>query len=101
MDARPCFHISHPFKMPHFSSLLNATFVLLPGPEVNKRFFIFSCSFQLSMEFFLLINVEMPTFVGISTLWAGKIAFLASLSLKNAQFIDIFILMSTLNFMLG
>ena len=27
----------------------------------------FSCSTQLSMEVFLLINVEMPTVVGIST----------------------------------
>ena len=29
---------------------------------------LFSCSAQLSMKFFLLINVEMPTFVGISTI---------------------------------
>ena len=34
------------------------------GPEVIK---VFSCSTQLSMNFFLLINVKMPTIVGILT----------------------------------
>ena len=33
-----------------------------PGPEGIKHF---PCSTQLSMEFFLLINVKMPTIVGI------------------------------------
>ena len=33
-------------------------------PEVIK---LFSCSTQLSMEFILLINVKMPTIVGILT----------------------------------
>ena len=35
-----------------------------PGPEVIK---LFSCSTQLSMKFILLINVKMPTNVGILT----------------------------------
>ena len=48
------------------------------GPEVIK---LFSCSTQLSMKFFLLINVEiptmlinveMPTIVGISTFTGRK-----------------------------
>ena len=34
------------------------------GPEVIK---LFSCSTHLSMKFFLLINVKMPTIVGILT----------------------------------
>ena len=34
------------------------------GPEVIK---LFSCSTQLDMKFFLLINVKMPTVVGILT----------------------------------
>ena len=34
------------------------------GPKVIK---LFSCSTQLSMDFFLLINVKMPTVVGILT----------------------------------
>ena len=41
----------------------------IPGPEVIK---LFSCSTQLSMEFFLLINVKMPTIVGILTFMSGK-----------------------------
>ena len=34
------------------------------GPEVTN---LFSCSTQLSMKFILLINVKMPTIVGILT----------------------------------
>ena len=41
----------------------------LPGPEVIKHF---SCSTQLSMKFFLHINVKIPT---ILTFMSGKIAF--------------------------
>ena len=33
-----------------------------PGPEVIK---LFSCSTELSSKFILLINVKMPTMVGI------------------------------------
>ena len=35
-----------------------------PGPEVIKKF---PCSTQLSTKFLLLINVKMPTIVGILT----------------------------------
>ena len=38
-------------------------------PEVIK---LFSCSIQLAMKFFLLINVEMPTVVGISIFVSRK-----------------------------
>ena len=37
---------------------------LRPGPEVIK---LFSCSTQLRLKFILLINVKMPTVVGILT----------------------------------
>ena len=47
------------------------------GPKVIKPF---SCSTQLSMKFFLLINVKMPTIVGI--LMSGKNSIL-SLSEPN------------------
>ena len=40
-----------------------------PGPEVIK---LFSCSTQLSMKLFLLINVKIPTRVGILTFMSGK-----------------------------
>ena len=38
-------------------------------PEVIK---LFSCSTQPSMKFFLLINIEMPTNVGISAFMSRK-----------------------------
>ena len=34
-----------------------------------------SCSTQLSMNFFLLINIKMPTIVGILTVMSRKIVF--------------------------
>ena len=40
-----------------------------PGPKVIK---LFSCSTQLSMKFFLLVKVKMPTIVGILTFMSGK-----------------------------
>ena len=40
------------------------------GPEVINLFF--SCSTQLSMKFFLLINIKMPTIVGILTFMSGE-----------------------------
>ena len=36
--------------------------IMSPGPQVIK---LFSCSTQLSTKFILLINVKMPTIVGI------------------------------------
>ena len=56
-------------------SLLGAHTTLLvislwnSGPEVIK---LFSCSTQLSMKFFLLINIKMPTIVVILTFMSGK-----------------------------
>ena len=44
------------------------------GPEVIK---LFSCSTQLSMKFFLLINVKMPTIVGILTFESRKNSILS------------------------
>ena len=38
---------------------------VIPDPEVIK---LFSCSTQLSSKFILLINVKVPTIVGILTL---------------------------------
>ena len=43
--------------------------IIRPGPEVIK---LFSCSTQLSMKFFLLIDVKMPTIVGILTFMSRK-----------------------------
>ena len=52
-----------------FAGGIRDLIVLEPGPEVIKHF---SCSTQLSMKFFLLINVKMPTIVGILTFMSRK-----------------------------
>ena len=44
------------------------------GPEIIK---LLSCSTQLSMKFFLLINVKMPTTVGILTFMSMKNSILS------------------------
>ena len=47
------------------------------------------------MKLFLLINVKMPTLVGILTVYEPEeIAFWAYQSLKKAEVLDIFTLMS-------
>ena len=51
-------------KLSHFLDLVSQT-----GPEVIQ---LFSCSTQLSMKIFLLINVKMPTIVGILTFMSGQ-----------------------------
>ena len=53
-----------------------------PGPEVIKPF---SCSTQLSMKFFLLINVKMPTIVGILTFMSGKKSILGLSEPKKSR----------------
>ena len=56
-------------------------FIRFPGPEDIK---LLSCSTQLSMKFFVLINVKMPTIVGILTLMSRKNSILGlSESEKN------------------
>ena len=44
------------------------------GPEVVN---LFSCSTQLSMKIFLLINVKMPTIIGILTFISRKNSILS------------------------
>ena len=50
-------------------SLSRKSVVTLTDPKVIK---LFSCSTQLSMKFFLLIHVKMPTIVGILTFMSRK-----------------------------
>ena len=61
------------------------------GPEVIK---LFSCSIKLSMKFFLLINVKMPTIVGILTFMSGKNNILGLSQPEKAEFLDSFMLMT-------
>ena len=56
------------------------------GPEVIK---LFSCSTQLSMKFFLLINVKIPAIVGILTFMSGRNSLLSLFETKKAEFLDI------------
>ena len=71
----------------------NETNIMQPGPEVVKPF---SCLTQLSVEFLMLIsikisrmlclpliNVKMPTIVGILTFMSRKISCLIELSMKK------------------
>ena len=53
-----------------------------PGPEVIK---LFSCSTQLSMKFFLLRNVNMPTIVGILTVMSRKNSILDFFEPKKSR----------------
>ena len=52
------------FVIVAFPGHTHLLFVLSPGPEVIK---LFSCSIELSTKLILLINVKMPTIVGILT----------------------------------
>ena len=54
------------------------------GPEVIK---LFSCSTQLSKKFILLINVKMPTIVGISI-------FISVISTTSERLVGILVFMS-------
>ena len=76
-----------------------------PGPKVKKLFFMlnsaeneicsayknlytrnlifFSCTAELSMKFFLLINIKILTIVGIWYLLAGKFSCSTELSMKK------------------
>ena len=67
--------------------------VLGTRPEVIK---LFPYSTQLSMKFFLLINVKMPTIVGILTFMSRKNIILGLSAPEKAELLDIFNLMSIL-----
>ena len=53
-------------------------------PEVIK---LFSCSTQMSMKFYLLINTKMPIIVGILTLMSGKNSVLGLSEPKKKDFL--------------
>ena len=61
------FPVSHESKVlfePCCEKTCLQGFLVRPSPEVIKHF---SCSTQLSMNYILLINLQMPTIVGILT----------------------------------
>ena len=55
-----------------------------PGPRANKKL----CSTQRSMKLFLLINVKMPTTVGILTFMNRKNSVIGSSESKRTEFLD-------------
>ena len=66
------------------------------GPEVIK---LFPCSTQLSTKFIMLINVKMPTIVGILTFismisWS-PIQHLRDLKQETSLFVGIIVFMSS------
>ena len=63
-----------------------------PGPEVIK---LFPCSTQLSIKFFLHINLKMPTIVAILTCVRGKNSILGLSEPKKAKLLDIFMLITS------
>ena len=65
---------------------------VLPGPEVIK---LFPCLTQLSMKFILLINVKMPTMVGILTFISMINIASEILKAKNFSFVVILVFMSS------
>ena len=69
--------------------------MLCSGPELN----FFSCSTQLSMKFIILINVKMPTIVGILTFIS--MANTTSERLKAVLFFSLLVFISSCNFMLS
>ena len=71
---------SHSFVMN--SSVLRFRQIQKSGPEVIKKC---SCSTVLSMKFFLLINVIIPTIVGIITFMSGKISIQDLSEPKNSR----------------
>ena len=66
-----------------------------PGPEVIR---LCSCSTPLSMKFFLLIDVKMPTVVAILTFMSGKNNTLGLSEPHRAEFLDIFYTFEHLKF---
>ena len=75
-------HVFHDFRDNDTLTSLQSGFIL--GP----------CLSQLSMEFFLLRNVEMPPIVGILKFMSGKNITVRPKE-PNAECLDIFILMSS------
>ena len=66
-----------------------------PGPEVIK---LFSSSAQLSLKFILLINVKMPTIIGILTFMSRINYWFLSFETEFSTFFDYFNIYEQLKF---
>ena len=65
-----------------------------PGPEVINFFSYSTCSTQFSTKFILLINVKMPTIVGILTFISMINATSERLKQETSLFVGILVFMS-------
>ena len=68
------------------------------GPDVIK---LFSCSTQLSTKYILLINIKMPTIVGISTFITMINKTSESLKARKVVIFSSLVFMSSCDFMLS
>ena len=79
MDAGSCVLYIHDYN-------------IRPGPEVIK---LFSCSTELSTKFILLINVKMPTIVGVLTIISMINTTSERLKQESSLFVGILVFMSS------
>ena len=70
----------------------------IPGSEVIK---LFSCSTQLILKFILLINVKMPTIVGVLTFMSRINYQFLSFEPEFSTILSISAFISSVNFMLS
>ena len=90
MDAQSChslisslshnIHKGCPQYIVNSSGSVEPVHIHYTGPKV-----VFSCSTQLSMKFFLLINIKMPTVVGI-LIFISRKNFMLSSALQEKSF---------------
>ena len=73
-------------------------FITLTNPEVLK---LFSCSTQLSMKFFMLINLRSLTIANVCLLNLAEHENVLLINMKLPTIVGIFIFISRENFMLS
>ena len=67
--------VSNPGPLTHVAGALPLALRIRTGKKTRSGpavIILFPCSTQLSMKFSLLVNVKMPTIVGILTFMSGK-----------------------------
>ena len=102
MRLIPSWHRGQMEKMrPHAGLKQNSLFNWLvqhSGPEVVL---LFQCPTQLSTKFILLINIKMPTIVGILTFISMINTTYECSKARKSVFCGILVFMSSLNFVLS
>ena len=78
---------------------LNLAYSLCPSPEFFKK--LFSCSTQLSMNFKLLIKTDIPRNEEASFLSFSGVVFIMLINVKMPTIVGILTFMSRINYMLS